>query len=141
MDPKHDVSTFRLWVLRAMYLLVFVGLALTIWPVMLRPYQDVELMKGVVRCVLVAVSLLAALGLRYPLKMLPLLYFEFLWKTIWVLAIGLPRRAAGPLDAATAETFFAVMMGVVLVPLALPWRYVWENHVRAPADRWGRTKR
>jgi hypothetical protein len=39
-------------------------------------------MRGVVRSVLAAVSLLAVLGIRYPLKMLPLLFFELVWKTI-----------------------------------------------------------
>ena len=140
MDPKHDVSTFRLYLLRAMYLLILAGLAVEIWPLILHPPQDLQLMRGVVWSVLTAVSLLAALGIRYPLRMLPLLFFEFLWKTIWMLAIGLPRRSAGPLDTATAETFFAVLMGVVLVPLVLPWRYVWENYIKAPGDRWGRAK-
>jgi hypothetical protein len=138
MDPRQDVSTFRLYVLRAVYLLIFAGLALQIWPLIVRPPQDLQLMRGVVWSVLTAVSLLAALGIRHPLRMLPLLFFEFLWKAIWMLAIGLPRRAAGPMDAATTDTFFAVLLGIVVVPLALPWRYVWENYVRAPADRWGR---
>jgi len=137
-DPKQDVSTLRLYLLRALYLLIFVGLALQIWPLIVRPLEDLQLMRGVVWSVLTAVSLLAALGIRYPLRMLPLLFLEFLWKAVWMLAIGLPRRAAGPMDAPTAETFFAVLMGIVIVPLALPWRYVWENYVKAPADRWRR---
>ena len=48
-----------------------------------------------------AVSLLAVLGLRYPLQMLPLLFFELLWKSIWVLAFGLRLWAAGGLDEGT----------------------------------------
>jgi hypothetical protein len=131
-----EVSLLRLWLLRAMYALILVGLGIQIWPLMLQPPAGIEHMKTVVRCVLVAVSLLAALGIRYPLKMLPLLFFELLWKTIWTLVIGLPLWSAGQLTAGTSETLFACLMGVVLVPLVLPWRYVWSNYVSAPADRW-----
>ena len=135
-EPRPEVGTFRLYVLRAMYLLLFVGLALQIWPLILRPPQGLEHMRGVVWCVLTAVSLLAALGIRYPLRMLPLLLFEFLWKAIWMIAIGLPGRAAGTLTPAMEDTFFAVLMGIVLVPLALPWSYVWRHFVKEPGDRW-----
>jgi hypothetical protein len=133
-----EVSTFRLYLLRALYLLIFAGLAFQIWPLMLRIPEDLQLMRGVVWCVLTAVSLLAALGIRYPLQMLPLLFFEFVWKTIWVLAIGLPSWSEGRLSPGERDTLNACLMGVVLVPLVLPWRYVLSNYVKRPGDRWGR---
>jgi hypothetical protein len=84
-----EVSAFRLYLLRAMYLLIVVGLGFQIWPGILHPPKDLEHMRGVVRSLLGAVSLLAVVGIRYPLKMLPLLFFELVWKSIWILAIGL----------------------------------------------------
>ena len=63
-----EVSTFRLYLLRATYLLIVVGLGFTIWPGILHPPKDLALMPGVVRSLLGAVSLLAILGIRYPLK-------------------------------------------------------------------------
>lgn len=131
-----DVSVARLYVLRAMYLFIAVGLAATIWPAYLRSFEGVEHMKGVVRSVLVAVSLLAILGIRYPLRMLPLLFFELLWKSLWIAGVGLPLWLAGGMDAANAETMFANLMGLVLIPLAMPWRYVVASYVKAPGDRW-----
>lgn len=133
----RDVSTIRLYGLRAMYLFIAVGLALTIWPAFLRSQAGVQHMAGVVQSVLVAVSLLAALGVRYPLKMLPLLLFELLWKTLWIVGIGLPAWWDGRMDAAHAETMFANVMGLVLIPLAIPWGYVFATYVSAPGDRWG----
>ena len=29
-------------------------------------------------------------------------------------------------------------MGIVLVPLAIPWGYVFKQYVKAPGDRWGK---
>lgn len=130
------VSTFRLYVLRALYLLIAVGLGITIWPGILSPPENLSHMASVVRSVLGAVSLLALLGLRYPLKLLPLLLFELLWKSIWVLAFGLPLWLGQRLDANTGETLYACLMGVVLVPLALPWGYVFRHYLKAPGDRW-----
>lgn len=133
-----DVSTFRLYLLRAMYLLMVVGLGVTIWPGILQHPTDLALMRGVVRSLLGAVALLAVLGIRYPLKMLPLLFFEFVWKSIWVLAFGLPLWSAHQLDPDAQETLKACLMGVVLVPIVLPWRYVFANYVKVPGDRWGK---
>ena len=121
-----------------MYLLIVVGLGFHIWPGLLHHPTNVEHMDGVVRSVLAAVSLLAALGIRYPLQLLPLLFFELLWKSIWILAFGLPLWSAQQLDPDTRETLNACLMGVVLVPLVMPWRYVFANYVKAPGDRWSK---
>ena len=88
--------------------------------------------------VLGAISLLALLGIRYPLKMLPLLFFEFLWKFIWVLGWGLPPFLTQQLSPEAQETLISCLVGVVLVPLVMPWAYVFKQFVKAPRDPWGR---
>jgi hypothetical protein len=134
----QEVSTFRLYLLRATYLLIVVGLGAQIWPGIIHPPKDIEHMRGVVRSLLGAVSLLAVLGLRYPLKMLPLLFFELVWKSIWILAFGLPLWSGNRFDAGTAETWNACLMGLVLFSLAIPWGYVLATYVKEPGDRWWR---
>lgn len=132
-----DVSVPRLYILRATYLLIVVGLGSSIWPALLHGPPP-TLMQGVARCLLAAITLMAAIGVRYPLKMLPLLLFELTWKSIWLLMIGLPAWFAGPLDAATHETLKACLMGWVIFPFAMPWRYVWARFAREPGERWSR---
>lgn len=131
-----EVSTFRLYLLRATYLFMVVGLGLHIWPGILHPPKDLELIRGVVRSLLGAVCLLAAVGIRYPLKMLPLLFFELVWKSIWILAFGLPLWSAHQLDPDSRETMKACLMGIVLFPLVIPWGYVFANFVKVPGHRW-----
>lgn len=130
-----QVSLLRLYALRAAYLLMVVGLGLTVWPGILNPDRDWSLMGGVVQCVLAAVSLLALLGLRYPMKMLPLLMFELIWKGMWLVLVGLPAWRAGGMSAGMTETLVACLMGVIF-PLVIPWRHLWTSYVTAPGDRW-----
>ncbi|MBK6489189.1 MAG: hypothetical protein IPF98_20595 [Gemmatimonadetes bacterium] len=132
----EQLSLLRLYVLRAMYTLMAVGLALTFWPSILSPNELSTGPSSVVRALLGAISLLAALGIRYPAQMLPLLLFELAWKVIWVLAFGVPAWRVGQLDAYGSETLVNCLMGVVLVPLVLPWRYVFQRYLRAPAEPW-----
>ena len=66
-----EVSLFRLYVLRAGYLLIAVGLAATVWPIVINHSLQWPLMNSVACSLLAAVSVLAAVGIRYPLKMLP----------------------------------------------------------------------
>jgi hypothetical protein len=96
----------------------------------------------VIVSVLGAFALLAVVGIRYPIKMLPLLFFEFVWKFIWVVALGLPLLLSGGLDPNVSfggtETLINCLLGIVLVPLVVPWGYVLEHYLRAPGDRWGK---
>ena len=136
-DAKgHDVPLFRLYVLRATYLLLLVGLALMMWPGMLHHDKPWTLMQGVVRAMLTAVSLLAILGLRYPLRMLPLLLFELVWKTIWLLVVALPLWRAHAIDPDTMETVKDCLVGAVIFLIAIPWPYVFACYLKAPGDRW-----
>jgi hypothetical protein len=130
-----NVSTLRLYLLRAMYLLMAVGLGVTIWPGILVP-GDVSHMGSVVRGMLGALALMALWGLRYPVKMLPVLLFEFMWKVIWVVAFGLGPWLSGDLDPGRQQTLFDCLIGVVLVPIAVPWGYVVRHYVIARGDRW-----
>jgi hypothetical protein len=104
-----------------MYIFMAVELAVTRWPGILNPPADVSHMENVVGIILGAFSLLAVLGIRYPIRMLPLMFFELLWKFMWVLMRGLPLWLDHDLDPTTQKTLIACLMGIVLVPLVMPW--------------------
>jgi hypothetical protein len=130
-----DVSPSRLYALRAGYLLIVVGLAATVWPGLVNHSPQWPLMTGVVCSLLAAVSVLAAVGIRYPLQMLPVLFFELLWKSIWLIAVAWPLWSANQIDPRTWETVTDCLMAVVLIPI-IPWRYALSQYVLRPGDRW-----
>jgi hypothetical protein len=130
---EGEVSVARLYVLRATYLLLVVGLGALIGPPLI---NHAPMARGVIPSLLGGVWLLAFIGLKYPLQMLPLLMFEFAWKTIWLLAFGVPQWSAGQMPATFTEDFQNIAVGVILMPIVIPWGYVWRHYVKAPGNRW-----
>lgn len=135
LRPTPEVPLWRLYGLRGAYLLLFVGLGIQVWPGILFDHGAWDLMEGVVQCMLGAISILALLGLRYPLRMLPLLLFEIAWKGLWVGVVATPKMMSGQMDDATASTFTACLL-VVIFLIVIPWRYVGATFIRARGDRW-----
>ena len=128
-----EVSLIRLYVLRATYLLLVIGLGATIVPGIV---SHEIIARGVIPSLLGALWALAFLGLRYPLQMLPLLMFEFAWKAIWLIGYGLPQWFSGQLPPTFAEDFQAIVAGVILMPIVIPWGHVYRRYVKQPAERW-----
>ena len=130
---EGEVSLVRLYVLRAAYLLLVIGLGAMIVPEIVSHELT---SRGVIPSLLGGVWALAFLGLRYPLQMLPVLMFEFVWKAIWMVAYGLPQWSAGAFPPTFADDMFNIAFGVIVMPLVIPWGYVWRHYVVAPAERW-----
>ena len=130
-----EVSLPRVYLLRLGYLVMAVGLAVTKWPLLVDDSRPWPLMEGVVTCMLVALSVLSFVGLRHPVKMLPVLLFELAWKVIWVAVVALPLWAGDQLDPATAEVFTSCLV-VLIVLVVIPWRFVVAQYVQARGDRW-----
>ena len=129
----QEVSLVRIYVLRATYLLLVIGLGGMIVPdVVSHPLIS----RGVIPSLLGAVWVLAFVGLKYPLEMLPLLMFEFAWKSIWMVAYGLPQWSSGQLPPTFAADSFNIGLGVILMPLVIPWGYVYRHYVRQSGARW-----
>jgi hypothetical protein len=87
---------------------------------------------------LVALSLLSFLGLRYPLQMLPILLFELAWKFIWVTVVVLPLWTSDQMDPATLSVFYSCLV-VLIVAAVIPWRYVVAHYVTKQGDPWRKT--
>jgi hypothetical protein len=129
------LSLLRLYALRVCYLVMAGGLGVYIWPTVIHHTSELAATQGVRFALLAGLGATAALGLRYPVQMLPVLLFELIWKGIYLAAFALPLWSAHQINTAVAEDIKAVLMVVILVPL-IPWRYVFSNYVRKPGDRW-----
>ena len=135
MATVTEVSVFRLNLMRVGYLVLFVGVGYTEWPALIH-HEGWIYLRGVASSLLGALTLLAALGIRYPLQMLPVFLFELGWKAIWLLAIALPLWLDHAMDPQTSHMVTVCLAAMIIMPLLIPWPYVFKNYVMKPGDRW-----
>jgi hypothetical protein len=132
----EETSTFRLYLLRFAYLGNFVMLGLSVWPAIINHTGTWDPVKGVAFCFWAALSALSGLGIRYPLKMLPLLFLQLAYKSIWLIAVYLPLSSAGQ----STDLTKAMAIGAVMDLIVIPWPYVVAGYVKQRGDRWRRPR-
>jgi hypothetical protein len=130
---ESEVSLARLYVLRAMYLVLVIGGAIVFLPQLIGHEPTA---RGVIPSMLAAMWVLACFGLRYPLQMLPILLFELTWKTIWLIDYGLPQWRAGVHTTQFMEDFKAIALGPLVFILVIPWGYVFRHYLKNSGARW-----
>ena len=129
---SEETSTFRLYLMRFLYLGNFVFLGLNVWPELIKHEGLWDPVKGVAFSFWATLALLCGLGLRYPLQMLPMLLTQLVYKSIWLSAVMLPRWSAGRSTPMTRD----FMIGAIADLIAIPWPYVLANYVKNRGDRW-----
>ena len=133
--PRTELPLWRLHLLRLWYLILGGGLAVYKWPVLFHHDKPWPLTTSVVTCMLVGLSVLALLGLRYPVQMLPILLFEVAWKVVWLAVVALPLWLNHQMDPSTRELANEVLW-VVPILAVIPWRYVYSNFLVRRTERW-----
>jgi quinol-cytochrome oxidoreductase complex cytochrome b subunit len=85
------------------------------------PAQD-PFMRGIIASLYVAFGILSILGLRSPLKFVPVLFLQLCYKSIWFLAVLLPRLLDGqfPIHAMVLSVIFAtyVVGDLIAIPFS-----------------------
>jgi hypothetical protein len=127
-----EVSLARLYVMRAAALLGVWGLFATVQTLVSHGAMD----RGVHKALISGLWVMAFFAFRYPLKMVPVLLFELVWKTLWLMFFGLPQWWSGAGSPRLAEDLWSVGAFPIVCVLVIPWGYVWRHYVTAPADRW-----
>ena len=132
---QNELSLFRLYTLRLAYFIMAAGIAVFFWPNVIHHTSEFAALRGIQFALLGGLGLVAALGLRYPVQMLPILLFEFTWKVIYLAAFALPLWRAHQITPPVADDITSVLFVVIFIPL-VPWLYVFRRYALAPSDRW-----
>lgn len=136
LRPDHEryegVRPIQVLLLRVLYLLMFVGVAIPSWGEVLGHQGPWDHVRAVAFCVWVAYPTMSLLGLINPLRMLPIVLFMLFYKTLWVLVVAYPLWASGQLAGSPAEAMARMFSGIWVVYLIVPWGYVLRTYFRLP---------
>jgi NADH:ubiquinone oxidoreductase subunit K len=127
---NQEVRTYRQHLMRLVYVLTFVGVGPRAWSTLVTQATPWDPLRGVAFSFWAAYATLMILGLWNPLKMVPLLLLQLLYKSVWLLAVALPLAKAGPLDATAAQLVRIFVIAVVADLVVIPWPYVIAHYIR-----------
>ena len=109
---------------------MFAFVATDAWTGILTHQTPYEANRGMNVAVWAAYAGLGFFGMFHPLRWLPIMVFMILYKTIWVIVVGLPLWKAGAIVPGTpAEELWLVYRGAPLGALMIPWIYFFKTFV------------
>jgi hypothetical protein len=133
VNETTGVSTFRLYLLKFFYCMAVPFLGIQVWTELFTHEGPWQPLPAVAFSFWAAFSALALLGIRHPLKMIPLLVLQFSYKLIWLIIVAYPLWSANQLAGSPALALTkANAMGLVLDVLIIPWPYVLKNFILKP---------
>lgn len=132
-SPFPPIAPWRIHCIRFLFLLMALVMGSFVWTQLLFQSADWPVHKGLSKSMLAALALVSLLGVRYPLQMLPLMLYEVVWKTVWLVLIAGRAWLAGKWTP-EIESLFHDCIGIVAAYLFMPWRYVWARYVVQPME-------
>jgi hypothetical protein len=136
--PNHvryeGVRPINIYLLRLFYFLMAAFVATEAWGVLLTHEGPWDHVRVIAFCVWASYPTLAVLGLIHPLRMLPLILFTVMYKSLWLVFVALPLWRANALAGSPAEEMsFVFGIGAPILALCVPWKYVYRQFVKWPS--------
>ena len=127
---RYDgVRPMNVYMLRTFFLLMFLFVGFDSWSYLLRHTGTWTPMASVAWCMFASYSLLSILGVFQPLKMLPIMIFMVLYKSLWLLFVAYPLWAAGQLAGSPMEAMARIFIWIPVAIVAVPWKYAFDKYV------------
>ncbi|MEQ3721225.1 MAG: hypothetical protein ABNH31_12685 [Glaciecola sp.] len=133
------VPLWQTWGLRIFFAgLVFVIGKWQLMSILQGPFEWTA-WRGVGHSLLFTLALLAIGGMFRPLAFLPIMLFEIVWKVVWLTAVALPLWMAGE-EIPGVVSVKGSLIGVGLIIICTPWKYVWWRYFKQAIEPWRRKK-
>jgi len=128
-ERYEGVRPVNVYLLRLLFLLVFVFVGYDSWSYIVNHKGPWDHVRAAAFCMWASYSLLSIIGVFHPLKMLPLVLFEILYKLVWLIIVAYPLWSANQLSGSPAEPMTEAFLWVVLPIVATPWKYALDKYV------------
>lgn len=133
------VPLWQMWGLRIFFAgLVFVIGKWQLMSILQGPFEWTP-WRGVGHSLLFTLAFLAIGGMFRPLAFLPIMLFEIVWKAVWLAAVALPLWMAGE-QIPGVVSVKGSLIGVGLIIICTPWKYVWWRYFSQSIEPWRRKK-
>ena len=129
-NSANHVPKWRLNLMRGLFFLNFLSLAFDNWSTILFPQEQMDTLSGVAISFWASFSLLNLFGIRYPLKFVPILLLQLLYKSAWIIGVYLPASNTGNLDEYLTSFLWVCVAGIVLNLLILPWKFIYTDYLQ-----------
>ena len=128
-EGYEGVRPINIYLLRLLFLLVVVFVASDSWSTILKHQGQWDHVKAAAVCMWAAYSVLSIFGLINPLKWLPIVMFDIVYKIIWLVIVAYPLWSTNLLAGSPAEEMTYAFLWVILPIVAMPWAYAFRTHV------------
>lgn len=118
-----QVGKVRLMALRLFYFLVGTSFGFLASFDYLYAQFDIGVLESIIKSILIALALLALIGIVQPLRMLPLLFFSVFWKCTLLALFLIPTYLSEGLDESSKNILLPLSLGLLVTLIAIPWRY------------------
>ena len=125
------VRPIQLHMLRLLFALMFFFLSFEAWSTIIAHQGPWEPVRAAAWAMWGAYSIIAFIGIRQPLKMLPIVLFEIIYKVTWLVIVAWPLYGLH-LFVGKRDGMTSVYVWVIFPIVAMPWRYffkayIWDN--------------
>ena len=125
----EGVPRMSIYLLRLLFFLMFVFLTYESWSHIFQHEGPWNNSDAAAWCMWGSYSVISIIGVFRPLKMLPIVLFEIIYKLAWLLVVAYPLWMRNELVGSAAEDMARVFIWVVLPIVAMPWRYFYRNYI------------
>lgn len=130
-DYEHydGVPRINIYLLRLLFTLMFLFLTYDSWSHILNHTGPWDNANAAAWCMWGSYSIISFIGILRPLKMLPIVLFEIVYKIAWLVIVAYPLWVKNELIGSPAEGTTRVFVWVVFPIVAMPWRYFFRTYI------------
>jgi hypothetical protein len=130
-DYEHydGVPPINIYLLRLVFTLMFLFLTYDSWSHIIHHTGPWDPANSAAWFMWGSCSVISFIGIRRPLKMLPIILFEIVYKTAWLIVVAYPLYHRNQLTGTPTQAMADNFMLVILPIVAMPWRYFFRTYI------------
>ncbi len=128
-EKYEGVPRINIYLLRLLFTLMFLFVTYDSWSYILTHTGSWKNVEAAAWCMWGSYSIISFIGILRPLKMLPIVLFEIIYKITWLIIVSYPLWVKNELIGSPAEGMTRVFIWVIFPIVAMPWRYFFRTHL------------